>query len=153
MEGCVTRQRVRLVDRARARLCADALDRRLAAGSPPDEDAALAVHARSIVQPAARRTLAGTLERLAGLGEQPTGTCWPTSPLNRALAGRAAADLRAAAHRLTARGPISARAVAQLRLLVGDGSGPLYRGGAADDLSLRLRRTLAVADARQDWFI
>ena len=56
----------------------------------------------------------------------------------------AAADLRLLASRLDGPGPVAPAGVARARLLVGDGTGPLYdRSSDPDDLVRAAERALA----------
>jgi hypothetical protein len=63
----------------------------------------------------------------------------------------AAQELDALADRLLSPDPVSAQGVAQARLLLTDGTGPLYRRGAAEDLRDALTRALACLDPEPDF--
>jgi hypothetical protein len=102
----------------------------------PEASVLLAVHAQRIVRPRACRALAATLRRLIA-GRRPRGTV----PVSRSRVQSAAARLNAIAARLETDGPIAARGVAALRVLLSDGAGPLYRAGT--DLQDCLIRILA----------
>lgn len=110
------------------------LDRELAAGVPPERSVLLAVHAQRIVRPRACRGLAATLRRLVA------GSTAKAVPISGVRVRLAATRLNAVAARLEADGPVAARGVAALRILLSDGSGPLYRTGDGSDLAGRLAR-------------
>ena len=60
---------------------------------------------------------------------------------------RARAELQAVVACLTAAGPVDVRGVARVRRLLADGTGPLYRESAPDQLRNELRAALAAMDA------
>ena len=51
-------------------------------------------------------------------------------------------NARSPGHRLVSSDPVDARGVARARLLLTDGSGPIYARPTADDLQPALERTL-----------
>lgn len=118
------RLRARLI----ARLRASSLDRQLAVGVAPAAGSALAAHRARIVAPPERHAVARTLsESMQEAGHR----------------GTLAEDLsERLIQRLYAPGPVCERGMARLRLLLSDGSGPLYRCGRGD-LSGRLGAALA----------
>ena len=59
---------------------------------------------------------------------------------------RARAELRAVVERLAADGPVDVRGVARVRRLLADGTGPLYRESAPDQLRNELRAVLAAME-------
>lgn len=109
-------QPVRLRDRLTARLEARRLDAELARGADPDTQAPLTLRARILIHPRHRRTLARGIERVAGSAR-------------RADIAAVGPQLRALAARLAYPGPVAARGVAEVRLLLTDAGGPLHRGG------------------------
>lgn len=127
--------------RVRALLLTGGLDRELAAGVAPEEGVLLAVHAQRIVRPRACRALAATLRHL--LAGRPGAL--NSAPISRVRVRFAAARLDAVAARLERDGPVAARGVAALRLLLSEGASPLYRTGTGTgtDLDGRLARILA----------
>jgi hypothetical protein len=60
----------------------------------------------------------------------------------------AAEHLETLASRLLGPGPVSARGVAEVQVLLSDGSGPLYDPGAAEDLRAAVARALHDLDVR-----
>jgi len=132
-------------DRIAARVLATSLDRKLAAGCPPESAWLLAVRAREIVQLASRRRLAGYWERvlrIAGSGKEPALAI----PLSRARVRAVEPDIRELARLLRVSLPVSARGVAMARLLLTDGGGPLYRGDPQAFLRDQLHAAIAWLD-------
>jgi hypothetical protein len=63
----------------------------------------------------------------------------------------AAGEFQALADRLLSPAPLPARGVAQARLLLGDGGGPLYRRTGRDDLRARVAETLQALNPLTGW--
>jgi hypothetical protein len=137
-------QRVRLRDRLRARLQAGSLDRRLAEGAAPEASVALALHAARVYGPSQRQLLADSLTRLSNVSDSTSARL--RVPVDREAVRRARNELHAVADRLIADAPVSVRGVARVRLLIADGTGPLYRGARPELLRRELRSTLAALD-------
>lgn len=143
VEGLVDRP-VRPRDRLVARVRAHGLDQRLCHGEPPESSVPLAVRAVHLVGPASRRYLARTVRRVVALTSQPS---WCSHvPVSYRNVRAALRELEALHERLEASGPVSAYGIAQLRALLTDGAGPLYRGSNRDDLAERLRDVLTALD-------
>lgn len=137
-------RRVRLRDRARARLRALALDRQLADGVTPEASVALALHTARVYEPSQRRILARSLTRIAHVSQSPPRRLGV--PLRRDAVMQARPELEAVADRLSTDGPVSVRGLARIRLLLADGSGPLYGASSPEELRQELRSALAVLD-------
>jgi hypothetical protein len=138
-------RRVRLRDRIGARLRAHSLDQALAAGTPPERSAALALRARRLVDPATPATLARALHRVlrdAWL-PQPLPARMPT---RRDAVREAAAEIDDLARRLVAPSPPALRGLAQVGLLITDGAGPLYSSLGGEDLLAAVRRARAALE-------
>ena len=138
-------RRVRLRDRLLARLRAASLDAELAAGASPESSVVLALHAGHLCRPSQRRLLARSLTRVVAAADGPARSrlqgagVRPRRPPRRAeLAGRRRAPRGA--------GPVDVRGVARIRSLLADGTGPLYRESAPDQLRNELRAALAAMD-------
>jgi hypothetical protein len=131
-----------LAARATARLRAYQLDRQLAVGVPAPARSALAVHQARLVTVAEREAIARTLRQAlddANAGAAPLSSRIPLHPTNIV----AAEDLiDAITLRLHSPRPVSPRGMARLRVVLSDGSGPMYRFGRGD-LSGRLGAALA----------
>jgi hypothetical protein len=136
-------QPVRLRDRVRARLQAVALDRQLAEGATPEASVALALHAARVYGPCQRRLLADSLTRLSGVSDMPVRL---RVPVDREAIRRARRELDAVADRLSGDAPVSVRGVARVRLLIADGTGPLYRAARPEQLRRELQSALAALD-------
>jgi hypothetical protein len=118
------------------------LDRRLAAGER-DRDGRLADRARLLASARTREGLARALREIVAAAERPPAISGRV-PLARAEVSAAADDLRLLASRLQAPGPVDPRGVAEVRMLLVDGCGPLY-----NERSKR-RLDLATSAARRD---
>jgi hypothetical protein len=128
-DGLVMLKRPHLRHRMAARLRAGRLDRALAAGTPPEASAALALRAQQLIEPGRRHCIAAALRRV--LRERPG-----ESQIMPARARLAAAinPLSRLADTLDEPGPVSAQGVAQALLLLTDGTGPLYNPRASVSL-------------------
>jgi hypothetical protein len=126
----------------RAQLRAGELDSRLARGTAPETSEVLFSHARRIVRPRSCAVLASSLRRIAVAPERPRGLS-NRVPVAREQVDSARGELVALADRLEQPGPIRVRGVAQVRLLLGDGSGPLYRRVSGRPLLADLRTAAA----------
>jgi len=135
----------RWTDRLRARLFASSLDRQLADGRSPDSSVALAVRARVLMAADVRSSLAAAFGRLAAPWTDHSRRTHLETP-SRSLA-RARRELAAVSTRL-ASAPVSVRGVAQARVLLGDGGGPLYHPRRDDDLQVAAQTIL---DALDPW--
>ena len=131
--------------RMRARMRATALDRMLAAGVSPESDVALALHAARVYGPPQRRLLARSLVRIAEASQNPSRRL--AVPYGREAVHQVRAELAEVADRLGRDGPVSVHGVARVRLLLSDGSGPLYRATEPDQLLQELRSALVALDS------
>lgn len=138
-------QRVHWWNHVLVRARASALDRELATGASPESNLALAVHAGRLCNPVQRRILARSLTRIAAASTAPAGRRLK-APVSRSAVHMARAELVAVADRLAATGPVDVRGVAQIRHLLTDGTGPLYRSGPPDQLRGELAAVLTALD-------
>jgi hypothetical protein len=144
-------RRLRPWHRLLARCQAGRLDRELADGRSPVASATLAARAMRLTSMGFRRDLAASLQRIVvATGEPPQpvsasarpiaaakspGTARPPRlPLRRARISQSARLLAELAGRLAEPGPVPVRGVAMVTRLLSDGTGPLYREAARDDL-------------------
>jgi hypothetical protein len=125
--------------RLKARLAADRLDKELASGVSPEASLLLAIHAQRIVDPAACSALAGSVGKVIERAGRKRPALSAQMPIATPTVSAAAGDLRALANRLDESGPVRARGVAEVRALLRDGSGPLYRSGYIGILKSRDR--------------
>jgi hypothetical protein len=137
--------RVPLRARLSARLGFAARDAALAAGADPDTSAALALRARRLIAPRTRRRLAASLRRwVAAAG----GRRGPHEVRPGPQVADAAGVLLALADRLEARGPVEARGVALVSVLLSDGRGPLHSRHGTEPLVSAARAAAAALDPR-----
>lgn len=126
----------------RTQLRSGELDSLLASGTAAESSALLFSHARRIVRPRSCAVLASSLRKIAAASARPGGFS-NRVPLARAEVDAARIELVALAERLEQPGPVRARGVAQVRLLLGDGSGPIYRHESGRPLLTHLRAAAA----------
>jgi len=134
--------RARVRDRITARLRAHRLDSELAAGTAPGERAALAIRAQALGQWRTRISLADGIGRLLDEASAPCSFHIAHVPLHRRAVLFAADQLEELASRLLAPGPLAARGIAQVRLLLTDGRSPIYYAGASETLLAASSRAL-----------
>jgi hypothetical protein len=139
-------RRVRCRDRLMVWARASALDRALAAGMSPESNVALAIHARRLCEPAQRRLLAHSLARIAGASDGPPGRRLKALVCSSAV-HQAGAELAALTGRLDASGPVDVQGVARIRILLADGTGPLYQPVPPERLRHELTAALAALDS------
>src|SRR5262249_4525177 len=116
----------RLRDHVSARLHPRKLDLALAAGTPPECDAALSLRARRLTTLAHRRSIAQAIQGLvSGTGGAPAVARMRIRPL-RGRVDEAGVELTDLAAKLAEPGPVAAQGAAQAELLLTDGTGALY---------------------------
>lgn len=113
--------------RLRARLRAGRYDRELDTGVAVLPGSALALHRARIVAPADRRRLADALA--SRLDRARAGHC-TRIPLQRKMIIAESALIDDIVARFRGPDPVRARGVARLRMLLTDGTGPLYTTGS-----------------------
>jgi hypothetical protein len=141
-DGAPMVQRVRPLDRVRARLRARALDRALAAGAPWESEPAVALRARRLTEISKRAELARTLSQLVNRARQASSTATSQVPIARRAVLGATEELSELASELVAPGPVGASGVAQVQLLISDGTGPLYNPHCRTDLATAVKRAI-----------
>jgi hypothetical protein len=139
-----------------ARGQATRLDCALAAGTSPEASASLAARAGQLTSTEFRCDLAASLRRiLVAAGEPARLTAAATSvgparalriPLRTARISQSATLLADLANRLLDPGPVPARGVALIVQLLADGTGPLYREAARDNLDTLAERAVRALD-------
>ena len=148
--GCVIVERSRATARVRARMCTRRLDRALAQGVSPDSSAGLSVHAHDLIGARARCTLSRSIQRLIEEALHPLRPLSFSVPICRAKVLRSRCALQEVADRVAGEEPLSAHGLAQLRLLLTDGVGPLYTHPGADDLAPALERAMDALEVAPD---
>jgi hypothetical protein len=142
----------RLGDGLLARFFGASLDASLAAGRPPESSRLLAARARDIVSLRRRRSMASSWEHVLRVAQRARRAGSPAAMRAGALpvcADRVVAAepvIRDLMNRLAAPLPVPARGVAMARVLLTDGTSPVYnrRAGVA------LRDAVAAAAAQLD---
>jgi len=138
--------------RVKAAVLADRLDRMLAEGIEPESDVLLAIRAERLVAIRTRHDLARTIGRLVRAATE------PEHPLSRASSMAVLSRVREVQpeledliDRLLAPVPVPARGMALVRLLLRDGTGPLFRYESHADLRRQVRCACTALDPAQDW--
>ena len=142
--GHVVAARPSLRDRLAAHWLAHRLDLALADGVSPETSAPLALRAQRLTEPDRRWSIAGTLRRIVrdnDTHDRRRGRIGRVRPNPQAV--KAASDaLSELADTLADPGPVAAGGVALARLLVSDGTGPLYAPGCGNLLSARATQAM-----------
>jgi hypothetical protein len=150
--GHVVARPARLSERLAARWRAGSLERELARGAVPESAAALALRAQQLIGPSMRAALARRLRGvLRDARRAPRVGSTRVPPQRRAIVA-AGHELERLAARLLAPDPVSARGVAQVRVLLSDGCGPLYADGPGVDLRSAVTRALDDVEVRAQGF-
>jgi hypothetical protein len=140
--GHVVARPARLRERLAARWRARSLERELARGAAPESAAALALRAQALIGPSVRAALAREVRAVLRDVRRPVRVGSARVRPRREEVVAAERELERLAARLVAPDPVSARGVARVRLLLGDGCGPLYARGAGVDLRSVVARAL-----------
>jgi hypothetical protein len=125
-EGLVVLPR-RIRDDLLARLHADSLDSRLAAGEPPESSRLLAVRAAQLTSPSARHRLARYWDDAVSRSRRAQLPHDPHAPVSRSQIDAAAQEIRLVAGILRAHRPVSAQGVALATALLTTPTSPVYR--------------------------
>ena len=132
-----------LRDRLAVKLRPRRLDSELATGTPAETNAALALRARRLTNLPSRRRLAGAIRELVGEadghGGAPRMRAVPL--LDRISASRD--ELQMLADRLAEPAPVCPQGVAEVVLLVTDGTGPLYNPYSESSVCDRAENAMA----------
>jgi hypothetical protein len=128
--------------RLTARLHAGKFDRMLAVGVPAPAGSGLAIHAARLVSVGEREAIARTLRRSLDYARNGAAAMTYRVPLNVPNIVAAEDRIDQVTLRLHAPRPVTARGIARLRVLLADGSGPMYLYGRGD-LEGRLGAALA----------
>lgn len=136
----------RLLLRARVWLEHSSLDRRLARGASPAEDATLELRADQLTHPRTREALASSLERALADADQARPSLSAAIPVRRSAIRSARWELVALIERLRAPTPVWAQGLALVSELVADGGSPLYQEG--QDLRTAVLAAIEALDGR-----
>jgi hypothetical protein len=116
----------RFADQVLARVFGASLDSQLAAGRAPESSAMLAARARHIVSLRRRQAAARNWDRLAEVAQRGHGKSGPARPVRASQIAAAEPAIRELVRRLSAPLPVTARGVAMAKILLTDGTGPVY---------------------------
>jgi hypothetical protein len=115
------------------------LDSDLAAGASPDASVPLALRAQMLVRPRYRYELARSADRVLAAATQGAYFGRPRVPVCRDRVRDCSQEFGELIRRLRATGPVPARGVAKVGVLLADAGGPLYHRANAEDLRARVR--------------
>jgi len=135
-------QKATAAARLRARLFAGRLDRDVEDGVAPMPGSPLAVHVARLTSVDEREALARSLRHALGDVRGDHGPFSPRIPVNPDRLAGCRGVIDDITLRLHAPRPVRARGMARLRMLLSDGTGPLYRAGRGS-LAAELRGVLA----------
>ena len=139
-------RRVRLFDRLLARLHAHKIDEEIAEGAAPETSVAHGIRAATLICEDTRDELAASLRRIACLEDHRPSIS--QIPLARGAVGEAKGSIEALSRRLRSPEPVDARGVAQVRLLLSDGRGPLFDSDRGDELQAALGDAIEALEPR-----
>ena len=145
IQGAMRREetpRVPFGKRMIALLKANKFDRMLAVGVHPSEGSALAVHAARLISVDEREAIARSLRRVVDDARNRDALVSSRVQLNVPNITAAQERIDHVTLRLHSPRPVTPRGVARLRMLLADGTGPMYRYGRGD-LEGRLGAALA----------
>lgn len=145
--GYVIAQRSRTRARLSAWLRAGKLDRALANGACPDSTEELSLRARKLIAYQTRRELSRELHLVIRDAKQPRHHLDPV-PICRRKVLLARALIEELADRVLNSSTVDARGLAQVSLLLREGSSPLYYRPSADDLEVALRAAITALEVR-----
>jgi hypothetical protein len=141
-ESRLTTRRAGLWQRLAVSLHGARLDREIAAGASPDVTAELALRAQALVRMSVRHDLAKSVQRIVDSSTRPTASGRPSVPLCPDRVAEARDELHNLIEQLRTPGPVTAQGVARARVLLSDGSGPLYHRGSPDNLRARVHQAV-----------
>ena len=113
---------------------------------PPERSVALALRARRLVEPGRRVDARARDPARAARRVAPRADARADADAQRRGPRRGRAELDDLARRLVAPHPPAVRGLAQVNLLVTDGTGPLYSGDGAASLVSAVRRARAALE-------
>lgn len=116
------------------------LDEELAAGFDPDANSERHERAVELTELRTRRRIAANLRRALAEAEAPRPPFSAKAPIARAALRDSREDVEDVADRLAGAAPVSPQGVARARILLTDGTGPLY---GEETTAVQLRWNLA----------
>ncbi|HEX4283181.1 MAG TPA: hypothetical protein VHZ27_20600 [Solirubrobacteraceae bacterium] len=137
-------------ERVTARVRANRLDTELARGAPPTH-VALALRAQDLGERRTRQRLSRSVRRILDDARTDRPLSLARVPTQRREVLVAARELERIAETLLTPGPVAASGVAQVRLLLIDGAGPLYSRDAPGALRVAATRALDALEPAFQW--
>jgi len=137
-------------ERVTARLRANRLDTELARGAAPTR-AAMALRAQNLGERRTRKRLGRTVRRILDDARTDRPPSIVRVPIQRSEVLAAAGELDRIAETLLTPGPVAASGVAQVRLLLINGAGPLYSRDAPGGLRAAATRALDALQPAFHW--
>ena len=137
-------------ERVAARLRPNRLDTELARGAAPTR-AALALRAQDLGERRNRERLGRSIRRILDDARRDRPPSIARVPIQRSEVLAAAWELDRIAETLLTPGPVAASGVAQVRLLLSNGAGPLYTRDAPDGLRSAATRALDALQPAFHW--
>lgn len=131
---CVISERTRAQTHLLTHFRAWRLDQELAAGISPDSSAPHSLRAQTLIGQTSCAELSLGIRRVIDQAKRPVSPSSFRIPICRRKVLQAESTLEKVADRLASGDPVDARGIAQIRLLLKDGCGPLYNRPQADDL-------------------
>jgi Trp operon repressor len=147
----VVARRARLRERLAARLATRRLDDQLARGIAPDTRAALTLRAQALGKPETRDALAQRLMLALDSARRPPPPRAARVPIPHKQVLAAAGELEELAERLLTPGPVAARGLAQVSVMLSDGCGPLFWHRTPEALSTVAARALQQLEPGFNW--
>jgi hypothetical protein len=114
------------------------LDEELASGADPNADALRHERAAELVERRTRRRIAASLKEALAEAEAPRRPFSVRAPIARAAIRNSREDVEDVVNRLSGPAPVRPQGVARARMLLTDGTGPLY-GEETSAVHLRWR--------------
>jgi len=149
--GVLVARHARCRERLASRLGATSLDYELARGVPPEARATLALRAQTLGETHTRQALARSLRHILDDARQGLQPRRGQIAALRADVLAAADQLERLIERLLEPGIVATRGLAQVRVLLIDGGGPLYFRGANQDLGAAAARALRQMEPAPEW--
>jgi hypothetical protein len=146
----VVAKRAGWFERVTARVRANRLDTELARGAAPTR-VALALRAQDLGERRARDRLGRSVRRILDDARTARPLSIARVPTHRSEVLAAASELDRIAETLLTPGPVAASGVAQVRLLLINGAGPLYSRDAPGGLRAAAARALDALQPAFDW--
>jgi hypothetical protein len=140
--GYVISHQPRARERLAMRLRAVELDTALANGADPDSSVALSLRANRLISRRTRRRVSRSIRSLLQQARRPPHPIHESAPISWRQVVRARPLLEELAARLAGSGPVDARGVAQLQLLLIEGNSPLFGRANAEGLEAALEAAL-----------